>query len=167
MVVNARPMINSADIERNGYVWAMADTLDLPEVGEPAIVNTDIKGGQGVHWLCIARTRGDKCFIYDPLGASNVRGASTGEKTDTALWRSLIESGIDPNGVEIYRHKSQKSGNSLCGWHSLYVASIIKKNLARHPNASPQDLGALVAHKLDKRASEHNIEVLHRAFGRP
>lgn len=60
-------MITSADIERNGFAWTMVDDMRkrMFKRGKPFIINTDISGNQGVHWITAVLADDNKWFIYD------------------------------------------------------------------------------------------------------
>jgi len=148
--------IVSSDIERNGLPWAMVDEFDLRS-GHPVVVNTDRKGGPGVHWIVLTPLESG-VHLYDPLGPRNERVDSQGRAVDGIVARRAGDR------VYIYPHTSQLSRSTLCGWFAIYVARLITTLVSRHPKVTPRDLDSLIESQFGLRADAKDVDVLRRAF---
>lgn len=167
MDVNALPMISNEDIEANGLDWSMANDIKL-KTSVPVIVNTDTSDGNGVHWISMVKLKsknGKEIFIYDPLGAKNMRGSSDGRLTDKILYDSIQRNGpFEPSNIHIYGPRTQKIGNTLCGWYSMFVASQIKKQLKEIPDTTASELATMIKNLFDQGATARNIRIMHDGF---
>ena len=63
-------MISSEDLDRLNLPWSYVDQVKL-RLHEPLIVNTDLSGGPGVHWIVLVKLRHGIVYMYDPLGPKN------------------------------------------------------------------------------------------------
>jgi hypothetical protein len=110
--------VTAGEIVKAGFKWSYADQADRRlrslAIGEPLIVNTDLTGGEGVHWVVLTRLSGGHIYLYDPLGPSNDRVASDG-------------SAVDLPYTHIYPYESQLSSTGHCGYFAVYVARIIRR----------------------------------------
>lgn len=166
-------MINGNDIDRNGIEWHMVDDYHPTSKLIPIIINTDTSDGQGVHWIVGViihsspnSTHKYEGYIYDPLGAKNNRVTSKGEPIDQYLHRAFEEA-TGNDHIHFYPYPSQLPTNSLCGWHSIYIATILRDYLKRYPHSSSSDLDKVIETQFGKSADKEDVAVLYRAFGGP
>lgn len=157
-------MINSDDIERNGFPWAMSNEVPtlLPE--HPLILNTD-QDGDGLHWIMIMThdTKGGRIgYIYDSLGPDNARVTSKGKRVDRDIVDALRENGAET--IHIYPNESQVDTDTLCGWHALYAAGLIKEYLKKHPRAPATSFDKVIKSQYGSEASKKGIMTLQKAF---
>lgn len=110
-------MINSDDIERNGFKWYSANNIPRNiKDGDVFIVNTDTSDGQGIHWMTVCK-RGNNIYLFDPLGANNPRD------NDEIIQHTLSLSG----NLHVISKKAQGNTANICGWIALLAGAIWKK----------------------------------------
>lgn len=171
-------MINSDDIERNGYHWTMVDEIaktikENPEMAtRPFIINTDSSDGTGVHWIACVITK-DDILVYDPLGMKNERMTSDYEKIDNLILSQLRDAlkylKRDPDTpVKIFRYQNQYAGNTLCGYHSLYICSLISKMMKRRDSfkrrVNADILAGMIKKKMGSRPNKGATLRMYKAF---
>jgi len=144
-----RREITSQDIERHGVPWCMTDEVAENIRNKPVlIVNTDLSGGPGIHWLCLF-VRDNEVEIFDPLGPENKR----------SNWDILLEeirsSGM---GVHIMPIRAQAKKSSHCGWFSLAAARL-------GPDALALVFADVNKAKSASRTALGNVKQLIRMFG--
>lgn len=149
-------MISAQDIENNGFEWQMIDQIRIGKV--PVIVNTDTSAGPGVHWIVAVILPNGVPYVYDPLGPRNKRMTSNYQNSDVILMKAL------GNRIAMYPYPSQMRDNSLCGWHSLFIANTLKNGLKMGLIKNQKDADALIQAYFGKSADRADIEVLRRAF---
>jgi len=135
----------------------MADSYK--ERKTPTIVNTDLAGNPGVHWVVAMRLSDGSDYIYDPLGPHNKRGSSLGVLTDRYLIDNVLR-------AHIYPYQSQMATNKLCGWHAIYVATLIKRALAKRRELDATAIDELIKSKFGTSADSTDIDLLERFFER-
>jgi len=136
----------------------MADTLDAPK-GKAVLCNTDIHTGNGIHWIVVLPVSRDFAYIFDPLGANNVRVSSNGLQTTNTIVRNT-----GAMNVHFFPYRVQDKGNSLCGWYSIYVARLFNDFIQRGGEPSAANLDSLVISQFGKSATRDDILKLARAF---
>ena len=119
--------VTASEIVKAGFKWSYADQADRRlrtlAIGEPLIVNTDLTGGEGVHWVVLTRLPAGHVYLYDPLGPTNDRVTSDGTPSDLPY-------------THTYPYESQLSSTGHCGYFAVYVARIIRR-IARHTQLTP------------------------------
>lgn len=154
-----RPIINSEDIKRNGLTWAMVDKFAPTDT--PAIYNTDTSKGPGIHW-CVAFIKDGKGYIYDPLGPQNHRVTTGDGDSDPFIRAAFKKKGVKI--IHFYPYPSQMRSNSLCGWHSIYIATLLRDYLRQYPDATEDELDEVIETQFGKRATQDDIDLLQYAF---
>lgn len=171
--VGDRSMIDSGDIESNGFNWCNADWIDFRvRANEPFLVNTDLKGNPGVHWLACVVLR-SSVYLYDPLGPKNKRIDSNGQPTMTTFRITLARNlrnqrstkSISRVSFHLYPFASQIETTTRCGWFAIFVADLLRSYLEKHPNATASDLDALIESKFGTSADPGDEELVGDAFG--
>jgi hypothetical protein len=109
-------LINSSDIIKESFDWYYSDEINKISPGSIAIVNTDVSGGSGIHWLCVLRLSKSKFYIYDPLGRDNQRVNSLGDE--------VLKT--DRKDIYFYPFESQLTSRNDCGYFSLAVAKKLR-----------------------------------------
>jgi len=89
------------------------------------VINTDIAGNPGVHWLA-ARIEPRILRVIDPLGANNDRG------TDHILKREALKSG---RRVIFHPYAMQTLNSDHCGYFAVAIAHLLQKMNAASPIA--------------------------------
>lgn len=136
-------LVSSTDIERRGFDWAYADTYETSE--DPIIVNTDLSGGPGVHWIVVVQLS-DGPYAYDPLGPRNDRRASDGTSVKQYF-----------KGLRWFPYTSQLGSSDHCGGFALYIAGLIRSMMKKKPLTS-KDVDRLIVSEFGKSA-DHGDEV--------
>jgi len=173
-------MIDSGDIESNGFNWCNADWIDFRvRANEPFLVNTDLKGNPGVHWLACVVLRSaaqqqqqPSVYLYDPLGPKNKRIDSNGQPTMTTFRINLTRNLRNQRSIlsilrvsfHLYPFASQIE-TTRCGWFAIFVADLLRSYLEKHPNATASDLDALIESKFGTSADPGDEELVGDAFG--
>lgn len=102
--------------------------------------------------------------MYDPLGAENRRVDHTGAPIDQLIATELK---IQPERIHMYRPQTQRATTSLCGWYSLYAASLMY-NLARDhkldDSDAPHIIDEYLSKSFDRRPTQHNERILRHFF---
>ena len=154
-------MISSRDIEANGFEWSYANTIPSLRIGKPIIVNTDLDGGPGIHWITLVKLANGVTYIYDPLGARNQRVSSDGTRTTDTITKG--------KRVVFYPYASQRASTTRCGWFALYVANLIRKFMRANPVSAMRKLSAIditnmIKERFGKSADKKDEEVLASGF---
>lgn len=148
--------ITAEDIEKAGYRWQYIDQPIINQtIMQPFIINTDKTGGPGVHWICAVKLPKNILYIYDPLGAGNLRVDSSGNNVSKYLNKSTK----DRRSVHYYPYPSQMISSTQCGWFSIFVADLIKKYKKDHQ--SPSTIDALIQSKFGKTADPGDQRLIH------
>lgn len=147
---NKKNLIDSSDIENNGLEWAMMDDFnDKLKQNTAIIVNTDINGGGGIHWV-VMYLRGNVLYLIDSLGNKNYR------PNDKHMRNIINENNLI---LKIYPFGSyQYSDDSLCGWFSIYIANKINEN-------QPKDVFKYVYSLFGNTPDDNDIKKLMNGFG--
>lgn len=135
----------------------MADTFELTR-DQPTIVNTDLQNSQGIHWIVALILNNGQGFIFDPLGPKNIRQASDGTHTDSIIKSRMKQMGA--RSIHVFPYQTQMSTNSLCGWHSIYVAKLIESIALK----TIKSIDAAIIDEFGREADLGDIEVLRKAF---
>jgi hypothetical protein len=152
-------MISSRDIEANGLTWTMIDKF-VPS-RTPVILNTDLAANPGNHWIVAFIHRGIG-YVADPLGKDNIRGTSDGRASDPILRKAFSRVGIDE--VHLYPYSMQLASSTLCGWFSIYIATMLKKYIHRYPTATVAELDRVIQSRFGKTADRGDERTLEKAF---
>ena len=145
-----RREITSNDLKHHGQPWVMADEIaDKLQDGQPLVVNTDLSGGQGIHWITLFKM-GNKTLIFDPLGPENRRD------NDGVIREQIKRTGSD---AELMSIRVQAKKSSHCGFFSLAAAKLGPDMLPVIFKGIPQ--GAQDA----PRIALGNVKQLIRMFG--
>ena len=130
----------------------MAD--DIPEFvdKEPIIMNTDLSDGQGIHWIVLFPFNGT-VYIFDSLGKNNIR------MNDKIMFEQIKEQGYN---YKFYPYSYQYRDDSLCGWFSIFVASVLKKHSS---SISENNVFSIIHTIFNDDADDDDILVLMKAFG--
>jgi hypothetical protein len=156
-------IVTSQDIEKSGLGWASIDNFELVQ-NEPIVVNTDSSNGTGIHWVVMVKLNPRTMYIFDPLGPTNIRTTSTGEKADPLMIHRAKQQGIKT--IYYYPHKLQMKDSFHCGQFSQMVAKIIEQYLASSKGVGSLELDDLINEFFDKRPDMNNEDELLRFFGR-
>jgi hypothetical protein len=151
-------MISSRDIEANGFEWSYANTIPSLRIGKPIIVNTDLDGGPGIHWITLVKLANGVTYIYDPLGARNQRVSSDGTRTTDTITKG--------KRVAYYPYASQRASTTRCGWFALYVANLIRKLHRGNRTSTPSaiDITNMIKEHFGRSADKKDEEVLASGF---
>lgn len=133
----------------------MADEIaDKLEDGVPLVVNTDLSGGPGIHWITLFRM-GPKTLIFDPLGPGNKRN-------NDAVIREQIQRTGSTGELVALRVQAKKSTH--CGFFALAAAKLgldalpmIFRNVDGPQKRGPQKRAPITA--------LGNVKQLIRMFG--
>lgn len=75
---------------------------------------------------------------------------------------------IDPilrrgaRAIHFFPYQSQMENNELCGWHSLYIAGLLREMRSKITNA--RDADRLIKQQFGTGADNGDIRLLQRAF---
>jgi uncharacterized protein YneF (UPF0154 family) len=135
-----------------GFKWYSANTIpkDL-KVGQPIIVNTDLKSGFGVHWITMIKLDPKNKYVYDPLGKNNPRISGQGQLVDSLL--------LDKS-THLYPYESEMRSSKDCGYFAIFVARLMKKAFARNPSVTSDQIDALIQKKFGKTADKGDVKHL-------
>ena len=140
------------------------DFQEALKVNKPLIINTDISGGPGVHWIvAVLRPKGG-LYIYDPLGPANDRVDSMGEHVDQYLRK---QSKGAEHKLHLYPHPSQIRTTGHCGWFSIYVAKLLKRYLDVFPDISNEQVDQLIVKRFGRTADWGDVRKLIEALDLP
>lgn len=144
-------MINSEDIKKNGIAVGSADKFKLHD-REPIIINTDLSGGPGIHWIVLVPID-EHVYIIDSLGPDNYR------PNDATMLSKLNQMGYD---YSVYDGTYQYANDSLCGFFAIYVANLVK-NFGN--DITPRQLFELVYDAFQDTPDDGDIQKLIESFG--
>lgn len=125
-------------------------------IGEPVIVNTDHKDGQGIHWMVIVKLNRGRVYIYDPLGPSNNRISSDGTSTDEYLQGSRFK-------VHYFPYASQFKSSDDCGYFAIMIG-LTFKNFLNRSNISNRTLDNIIKKIFGTSPDVSDVKKLERAF---
>jgi hypothetical protein len=128
-------VVSSKDIIKSGLDWASIDNFILGK--DAQIINTDVKNGDGIHWIVLLRLKNDTLFIFDPLGPKNELFTSFGPAESILINRAKSQ-GI--KYIVKYPKKVQLDESFHCGQFSQLIAKVINEYLDGHQNASPNEI---------------------------
>lgn len=145
-------MISSSDIESNGIAWGSVDNFaGKLKDRVPIVINTDLSSGGGVHWLCLYPVE-KKVIVFDSLGKSNFR------PNDAIMVKQIQSRGYT---TTVWNGSSQFKDDSLCGWHAIYCAKLLKQH---RPKTIDQACD-VVEQTIGKTADEADVQRLAKSFG--
>ena len=145
-----RREITSNDLKHFGQPWAMADEIAAKlQEGQPLVVNTDLAGGPGIHWITLFRM-GRKTLLFDPLGKDNCRD------NDAVIREQIGRTGSE---AEVMNLRVQAKKSTHCGFFALAAAQL-------GPDMLPVIFRDIPTGALDApRIALGNVKQLIRMFG--
>lgn len=143
----------------NGLDWSMMDKF-IP-TATPQVVNTDISTGPGDHWIVAFINKGEG-YVYDPLGPDNHRVTTDFIDSDPFLISAFRAKGI--HNIHIYPYASQLKTSALCGWFSIFVATLLRDYLEDYPDTSNEELDTAIALEFGESADKRDEKILEYAF---
>jgi len=129
---------------------------------ESIILNTDLSGNPGVHWIVLTGLKNSFAHIFDSLGSKNPRKDADGNITDKILFDRLRSQGY--NRIHFYPYKVQLIDSSACGNFSIFTAKLIQSLLKEDPNLSPESLDSAIISQFGKTASQKDERLLAKLF---
>ena len=151
-----RREITSNDLTSHGQPWAMADEIagklhpkGVREAKQPLVVNTDLSGGPGIHWITLF-PMGRKTLIFDPLGPENRRD------NDSVIREQIRRTGSE---AELMSIRVQAKKSTHCGFFALAAAKL-------GPDSIPLVFKGIPSGARDApRIALGNVKQLIRMFG--